>query len=313
MMSRYSGERRRGALPVFQLALNGRDAGADRGERIVDLVHDPRRELAHRRELLRLHDPPLHRPRIGDVLADGDHVGYGIAAQPHRDLAEPEVADLVAQHDLLFALLDLSGPEDPIELVAELVGRLPGEHLEDRAADHGVPPQPLGARLPLAVPDLNAVLAVHDVEPDRQTVDDETGEAAVLLDLARLGDHLARQVLRELQRRDVGGEDVPNDGEGLPLPDSDLEPRHQQADLRTAEVQRQSDVVRLTRHAVERRHPLRRRRGRRADRAEAAGPRGPHPEPHPLRTQTLSQRVGHRHQRGFGLLSPRPAAWRSSR
>ena len=59
MISRYSRTvpvRGRGSP---RRALDRGDAGADGGERVVDLVHDAGRELADRGELLALEDPLL--------------------------------------------------------------------------------------------------------------------------------------------------------------------------------------------------------------------------------------------------------------
>ena len=128
--------------------------------------------------------------------------------------------DLAAQRDLQLRLLDLAGLEHPVELGPELRRRLPGEHLEDRPAHHVVAPEALGAGLPLAVPALDPVVAVDDVEADRQAVDDEAGEAAVLLDLARLGRHLAGEVGRQLDRGEVGRQDVGHDRQELERPPS---------------------------------------------------------------------------------------------
>ena len=96
----------------------------------------------------------------------------------------------------MLGLLDLPRLEHAVELGAQLGRRLPGEDLEHRPPHDVVAPKSLGAGLPLAVPALDAVIAVHHVEAQRQAVDDEAGEAPVLLDLARLRRDLAREVGR---------------------------------------------------------------------------------------------------------------------
>ena len=83
-------------------------------------------------------------------------------------------------------------------------------------ADHVVAPEPLGAGLALPVPALDAVVPVHDVESHRQAVDDQAGEPAVLLDLARLRRHLPREVGRQLDRREIGRQEVGDDRERAP-------------------------------------------------------------------------------------------------
>ena len=72
-------------------------------------------------------------------------------------------------------------------------------------------PQALGARLPLAVPDLNPVLPVHHVEPDRQAVDDQGDEPALLLDFLGAERDLVGQVFRQLDRSEERSQDVGHD------------------------------------------------------------------------------------------------------
>ena len=74
----------------------------------------------------------------------------------------------------LVTLHQLAGLEDRIEFRLELGGGLAGEHVEHPAAQRLVTPQPLGAGLPLAIPEDDAIVAVDHVEPDRQAVDDES-------------------------------------------------------------------------------------------------------------------------------------------
>ena len=217
----------------------------------------------------------------------------------------PEVARLAAGCHLDLHLLDLAGPEDPVELGAEHARA--GWRVSTSKTGRPITslaPQPLGAGLPLPVPDLDAVVAVDHVEPDRQAVDDEAGEAALLLDLARLGatscarssesSSAARKGARMCRTTvRVSRSRTPTSSRATTRPTS-VPPKS--SDSLTSSGSRGTLSSDATRSGAA--------GGRRADRAEAAGPRGPHPEPHPLRSQTLSQGVGHRHQRGFGLLSP---------
>ena len=65
------------------------------------------------------------------------------------------------------------------------------QNLEDRATDRLIARHALHAGLALPVPSLDAILAIDDVESDRQRVDDLGGEAALLLDLHRALDDFA--------------------------------------------------------------------------------------------------------------------------
>ena len=217
MISRYSATCAASALPAGHPAFDRRHAGADGGERVVDLVHDAGGQLPDRRQLLALEDLALDPVPVGHVLADRDDVGDLVAVEPHRNLAEPEEPRLAAQRDLLLGLLDLAGLEDPVELGAQLRRRLAGEHVEHRPADDVVAAEALGARLALAVPALDAVVAVDDVEAERQAVDDEAGEAPVLLDLARLRRHLAGEVGGQLDRGEIRRQEIRHDGQHLEI------------------------------------------------------------------------------------------------
>ena len=84
------------------------------------------------------------------------------------------------------------------------LGRLAMQDLEDRPADRFFARHALQPGLALAIPRLNAVLAVDHVEADRQRIDDLLGEAALLVDLARARRHLGLEAVRVLgvaQRR----------------------------------------------------------------------------------------------------------------
>ncbi len=137
-------------------------------------MHDARRQLADRGELVALRDLGLHALPLGHVLADRDHVGDLVALEPHRNLAEPVVSRFAAGDDFDFPLLDLPGREDAVEIGTKLRRGLPRQHLEHRTPHDVVAPKPLCPCLALAIPGLNAIVAVHDVESERQAVDDET-------------------------------------------------------------------------------------------------------------------------------------------
>ena len=282
-------------------AFDGGDTGADGGERIVDLVHHARGQLADRRELLALENLSLDPVPLGHVLAHRDDVGDLVAVETHRNLAEAEEPRLAAQGDLLLGLLDLAGLEHPVELRAELCCGLAGEHVEHRPADDVVPAQPLGARLPLPVPALDAVVAVHHVEAKRQAVDDQAGEAAVLLDLAGLRGHLAGEIGRELDRGEVGRQEIGDDRQHLeirgPRPDPDLE----QAQPRALVLEREAVAVGQPRDRVERAH----RRGRIRRRRGLHGPEGrrarrPKPDGRRLDRQAAPESFGHGRERRLG-------------
>ena len=166
MISRYS--LTTGSTPAPEPRLDRRDAPADRRQRIVDLVHDAGGELPHRGELFGLVHRPLNGARFGHVLADRDHVRYGRPVQPHRQPRGAIGAHFVADVHVLLADSHLAGREDAVELRLEDLGRLAPQDLEDPLADHVAAPQPLGAGLPLAIPEHDAVFVIHDVEPDRQ-------------------------------------------------------------------------------------------------------------------------------------------------
>src|SRR6184192_1649383 len=80
-------------------------AGQDRGERVVDLVHDAGRELTYGRQFLGLGQALLGLAPFGDVFADGDHVGDVLAVLPHRNLRDPVVARFAARRRLHLHLL----------------------------------------------------------------------------------------------------------------------------------------------------------------------------------------------------------------
>src|SRR5262249_12572739 len=156
------------------------------------------RKLANGRELFALENLALSAVGVGHVLADRDDMRDLIPFEPHGDLAEAVPARLAAGGHLLLRLLDGSGLEHAIEFRTQFGRGLTREHLEHGAADDVVAPEPLGAGLAFPVPALDAVVPVDHVETEWQAVDDEAGEAPMLLDLARLCRHLTREIGREL-------------------------------------------------------------------------------------------------------------------
>ena len=85
LSSRASSRRVDRALVEPELQRLG--AGADRRERIVDLVHHAGGERADRRQLLRLREALLGLAPLGDVFADRDDVRDVLVVEAHRDLA----------------------------------------------------------------------------------------------------------------------------------------------------------------------------------------------------------------------------------
>src|SRR5206468_3667670 len=145
-------------------------AGEDRGERVVDLMHDAGGQLSHGGELLGLGQTLLRLAPLGDIFADGDDVRDIPPVLPHGNLRDAVVARLAARLRLHFHLLQLTGVEYAVELPLQELARLPVQDVED-LAPHGVLARhALGPRLALAVPRANAVRAIDDVQADRERV-----------------------------------------------------------------------------------------------------------------------------------------------
>ena len=199
---------RRGARPSSR-ELEALGAGGDRRERIVDLVHDAGGERADRRELLGLREAVLRLAPLGDVLADGDDVRHRAVVEAHGDLRDAIGAQLAATRvDSIWKICRRPVANTSSNSRAQHLRRLAVQDLEDRAADRLLARHALHARLALAVPDRDAVLAVDHVQADRQRVDDALGDAALAVDLARALDDLALQALRVRGLPQHGGEDV---------------------------------------------------------------------------------------------------------
>src|SRR3954468_9837966 len=163
-----------------------------------------------------------------------------VSLEAHGNFAQPEGANLTPEGDLQLILDNLPGLEDAVEFRPQLLRRLPGEDLEYLAAHDLVPAEAGRADLTLPIPDLDAVVSIDDIETDRKAVDDQTDEAAVLLDLPRLGGDLDREIGGETQGRQKRGEQVGHDGEHLALGSAELGASLQQAHQRFFVLQRNS-------------------------------------------------------------------------
>src|SRR5687767_1488571 len=140
-------------------------AGTDRRQRVVHFVHDARGKLANGRKLLRLGNAILRRSPIGHVLADGDDVRDVHVIDAHRNLRDAEGAEIAGGTRLHLERRDLAGGEHVVELAPQQLGRLSMEDLEDRPSDRFFTGHALNSRLALAVPGVNPVFAIDDVEP----------------------------------------------------------------------------------------------------------------------------------------------------
>ncbi len=273
---------------------DGRDTGADGGQRVIDLVHHTGRELTDGRQLFALHDLTLDPARLGHVFADGDDMSDLVAVQPHGNLGQPERPQLPAEGYIELGLYDLAGLKHPVELGAEFFGRLPSEHLEDLAADHLIPPEAGRTHLALPVPDLNPVLPVDNVQTNWKAVDDESGEPALLIYLSRLRGYLDCEIGRERERGQKRRQKISDDGKDLELfrirPGSDL----QQTDVGFIVLQREPHPGIGTVYCLERLQQQRDALAARSlDAPEAAGGLVAIPDGDPFCRKTGLQSLGH--------------------
>ena len=88
----------------------------------------------------------------------------GPSSRPHRDLRNPVGSKLSRRHRFHLEDLKASSREHFVELAAQHRGRLPVQDLEDRATDRFISRHALHARLALAVPARDAIVAIDDVE-----------------------------------------------------------------------------------------------------------------------------------------------------
>ncbi len=185
---------RRAVDALDDARLKGLGAGGDGRQRVVYLVHDAGRQAPDGRELLRTRHRAVGLDARRDVFADGDDVRDLAVVAAHRDFAdEPVVRRAVVGARLLLDALDSSGGEGALELLLHRLARLPGQDLEDVAADGAAARDALPALLAVAVPRDDAVAAVNGVERDGQGVDDRLGEAALRLGRGRGPLDLARE------------------------------------------------------------------------------------------------------------------------
>ena len=87
------------------------------------------------------------------------------------------------------------------------------QDVEDQLAHCPLARHALESHFPVAVPGLHAVLAINDVQAERQRVDDAGGEAPLRLNLAGRAGHFSGQAVHVLGVRQLGSEQVGNDGE----------------------------------------------------------------------------------------------------
>jgi hypothetical protein len=164
-----------------------------------------------------------------------------IAIQSHRELCQPERPWLSTERHVELRLYHLTGLEHPVELGTQLARRLTGQNFEYLATHDLVPPESGRSDFALAIPDLNAVVPVHHIESDGQAIDDEAGEAALLVDLARLRRDLDREVAGKSQRGEKGSQEVGDDGEDFELRGPGVSPNVEQTDPGFFVLQRQAD------------------------------------------------------------------------
>ena len=118
-----------------------------------------------------------------------------MAVFPHRDLRDAVVARFARGLRLHLHLLQLAGLEHAVELSLQEVPGLPVEHVEDHATHGVLARHPLRARLALAVPRTDLVVAVDHVQTDGEGVDDLRGEAPLRFHLVCTERNLGREIL----------------------------------------------------------------------------------------------------------------------
>src|SRR5206468_574212 len=282
-------------------------AGQDRRLRVVDLVHDTRRELPHGGELLRFREALLRLAPLGDVFTDGDDVRNVVPVLPHRDLGDAVVTRFAARLRLHFHLLELAGVEHAIELALQEIAWLAVEHVEDLATHGVLARHALGPGLALAVPRADAIAPVDHVQPDRERVDDLGGKAPLRLHLVRAQRDLGGEVLRQLRGGEDGSEDAGHDDDYV-MGDSFVASRGND-DLEQAErlvlVDQRQPHDRAPGHPLALRaapHPLGHRRGITrllrfvtggGDRREASAVRCAEPEAAAAEVEAAPQRAHH--------------------
>jgi hypothetical protein len=227
-----------------------------------------------------------------------------IAPEAHRNLAEAKRSFLPTEGHLQLHLLNLAGLEHPVELRAELLRGLPGEHLEHLAAYHLVTSKSWCADLALAVPYLDAIIPVDDVETHRQAVDDEAGEPALLVDLPRLRRHLDCQIGGEGERSQKRCQQVGDDFKDLHAGRVECASYVQEPDLSLFVLQGEPHGRAAVRDGVQRLDERGIVQWRSRNHPETAGFLVAEPDAHRLRGEANPECLGHR---GKGLLDGKPS------
>ena len=87
------------------------------------------------------------------------------------------------------------------------------QHFEDELPDGVLARHALRAHFAVAVPGLDAILAIDDVEAERQRVDDARGEPSLGFHFARAAGDFSRQAMNVFGVRELGREQVRHDRE----------------------------------------------------------------------------------------------------
>ena len=193
-------------------------AGADRRQRIVDLVHHARGERADRRELLGLRKARLGLSPLGDVFADRDDVRDLATLDVHRDLGDAIGARFAERLRLDRELLHLSRLEHVLELAAQQLGGLAMQDLENRPADRFLARHALQSRSRACDSTPECGTRGRSRTGRRQRIDDLLGEAALLVDLARARRDLRLEAMRVLGAAERGREQIGDGGRETPRP-----------------------------------------------------------------------------------------------
>ena len=160
-------------------------AGADRRQRIVDLVHHARGERADGRQLLGLRKARFGLAPLGDVFADRDDVRDFTSFDVHRNLRDAIGARLAERLRLDRELLHLpvsNTSSNSLRSSSAGCRCKISKIVRPIASSRDTPCSPVSR---FAIPRLNAIGAVDHVQTDGKRIDDLFGEASLLVDLAR--------------------------------------------------------------------------------------------------------------------------------
>ena len=192
-------------------------ASTDRRQRIVDLMHDPRRELADGRQFLRLRNLLLNAAPFSNVFAYRYYVGDLVFVEPHRDLADAVVPELAERRAFDLHLLHLAGRKDAVEFFLEKIPRLATHYLKDFTAENVVPGNTSDSYFALAVPRLDTVVPVDHIEAHRKRIDDLRGEKTLEFGFSGPVCDLGGEVFRQFDRRKPRRQYVGNDAQNAAL------------------------------------------------------------------------------------------------